>query len=89
MIGYKINIENVVKFDIDCFSWSYMYIDILKSFDIKADVKKDYFKHFYVKIDLKNGNEIIADQYILLLDLIAIKMGMPTKNFMHYVIKKK
>lgn len=87
----QINIKNVTDFNITCFSWARMYVELLQSFGIVARVKyvDDNFygrqtltlenstKHAFVEIIL-NGTIYISDLTASFKDLVAIKLGLDT-----------
>lgn len=85
----KIDIRNVTDFDITCFSWSNLYNELLRSFNIVSRVK-------YVEEEVSNGNSTIkkpvhayvevflngriyrADLTASYKDMIGIKYGLDT-----------
>ena len=87
----RIDINNVNDFDITCYSWSRMYVELLQAFGIVARVKyvDDNFygrqtltlepstTHAFVEIVL-NGRIYISDLTASFKDLIAIKLGLDT-----------
>lgn len=77
----RINIKNVEKFTINCFSWAFLFVDLLKEFDISAEVKtirKGTSKeHAYVESTI-NDEIYLLDLMAKFEDITRIKYGFPT-----------
>lgn len=77
LINKRIDIRNVTDFNVICYSWSHMYHDLLKAFDIDSEVVETFcHNHVVAKIDEK---EYIADLMKDYQDLFLIKFGLKTK----------
>lgn len=75
----RINVYNVDDYDLTCMSWSYMYVELLKVFGIKAEViKNDIHAAVVLVIDNK---KFLADLTNANEDITNIKFGLPIKNF--------
>lgn len=75
----RVDIENVQDFNIICYSWAPMYVDLLRSFNINAKVIKND-RHAAVIIEI-DGIEFFADLTSFNQDITRIKFGMEIKNF--------
>ncbi len=77
LINKKIDIRNVTDFNVICYSWSHMYHDLLKEFDIDSNIVKTFcHNHVIIKIDEK---EYIADLMKDYQDIFLTKFGLQTK----------
>lgn len=70
---------NVQNDKIICFSWSYLYKDLLNSFGISAEVIEDD-KHAFVRF-IANGKTYEADITTGYEDISSIKFGLPIDHF--------
>lgn len=75
----RIDIENVENFNVICFSWANMYVDLLKAFGIEAKVVGTD-KHAFAKIVI-NGETYQADLTINGGEISLIKMGLRPFHF--------
>ncbi len=77
--NWHVDIENVQGFNIICYSWAYMYVDLLSAFNIPAKViQNDMHAGVIIEID---GRNFIADLTSRNQDITRIKFGMEIKNF--------
>lgn len=75
----RINIHNVTDFNLTCMAWSHMYVELLKVFQIEAEViKNDIHAAVVILIDNK---KFLADLTNANEDITNIKFGLPIKNF--------
>ncbi len=87
VVAKRIDIEQVTDFKIVCSSWSYMYVDLLKEFDILARVIGGV--HYSVVFWI-NKEEFIADLTKNCGDdILAIKFGLPIQNFTDLTDRKE
>lgn len=72
----RFDIENITDFNATCYSWSYMFVDLLLAFCIPARVIKTQ-DHALVESYI-NGETYISDLMIKYQDIKRIKFGMET-----------
>lgn len=73
----RVDIRNVTDFQINCFSWSYLFCDLLHAKNIKAEVK--FIKnHAYVEVTL-NDSVYVCDLMARFEDLVRIKFNFEPK----------
>ncbi len=81
----RINIYNVEKFEVNCFSWAYAFVDLLHTFEIPAKVviiNKEFINdsenvkktHATVEVDI-DGEIYILDLFARFEDMIRIKFN--------------
>lgn len=72
----RFDIENITDFNATCYSWSYMFVDLLRAFGIPAKVILSH-DHAFVESYI-NGETYVSDLMIKYQDIKRIKFGMAT-----------
>ena len=70
----------IENFEVICFSWAQLYVDLLKYFQISAFLIES-FNHKSVAIPMKYYT-IVADLTANVRDFFAVKIGLPTYHYM-------
>lgn len=82
----RIDIRNVQKFSLNCFSWAYAFVDLLHSFGISARVvimgKENNKEHAGVEAFI-NGETYYMDLMARFEDIIRIKFNFEPKYNIH------
>lgn len=74
--------HNINKFELVCTPWAKIFISLLQSFGIKAELKDTTLKHHpQVLITLSNNEKVVADLMIFGNDIVKIKLGMKLNHF--------
>lgn len=81
-IKYCVQAKEITDKYLICFSWSYLYRDLLLSFGIDASVVEKEF-HAFVTFKIV-GEKYVADLMNGYEDLFRIKVGLPTLYFGKY-----
>lgn len=78
IMNKRIDIYNVTDFSVVCKSWSCMFVELLKEFNINAKVVNEADVHFLVE----TNSHIIYDLTMLYEDISLIKFGIkPKRNY--------
>lgn len=71
----RLDIHNVVNFELNCFTWSYLFKALLKEYDIASEVKLiNETEHAYVEVYI-DGSTYLCDLTARFEDLVRIKFN--------------
>ncbi len=81
IIKKKVNIRNIKKREILCYSWAHMYAKLLNAFGITAMVTNIMEEHYYVIFWINNVKFSADLAFGYGTDIYAIKFGLPLHKF--------
>lgn len=76
---HRVDAQNIQNKYLICYSWAYLYKDLLESFGIFCNVVEQNL-HAYVTF-IHDGESYVADLMSKYEDLCRIKVGLPVLNF--------